>query len=408
MPELLEHQSFNDFTANELKKLHKFIRKNKLDKVLTVHPDEIKAHSYVGIIKCGKLQIEILPKLLSAENADKQTILTNLLYMLSFTKKLDINVSDSAIIDQCKNPFLEVLIREYATSLFAGLKRQTPKSYIQIAENLSFWKGKMKLGEHIRYNCCNKGKIYCEYDEFSEDNILNQLFYFIAECLYNITNSTQNKKLLQLIKNHYSDITFRCFDYARAQNIRLRRNQEIFAKPLKLAKMFLQNTMIDISHRRMENIVLLWDMNLLFEEFVFELIRRKCNCQKFGVKAQKRKKLLRTDNGKRRDTRIDIYFERGDDKIIIDTKYKEFRQLSDFSPQDVYQVSTYCLLHDAERAILIYPQWQQINDCMLCELNTDDENKHYKIRFKTINICQNIKENLPAIVDDLNNMLEVI
>ena len=49
------------------------------------------------------------------------------------------------------------------------------KKYITEQDNLNVLKGKYLINENIKYNF-TKNKIYCEYDEFSENNSLNQFF----------------------------------------------------------------------------------------------------------------------------------------------------------------------------------------------------------------------------------------
>ena len=74
----------------------------------------------------------------------------------------------------------------------------------------------------------------------------------------------------------------------------------------------------------------------------------------------------------------------------MDTKYKKFESLSDFSNADVFQVSTYCLLHDTKKAILIYPQWNNFaQPTQICHLNTPQED--YTIQFSTVNLQKDLK-----------------
>ena len=201
----------------DLTGLRNYLKRQKLENVLDVYADSIKANSWVGVIKYKKTTIQILPKLISPngneednnkendnknkKDKEKETILKNLIYMLSFTKRLDIKTNEVAKLSKENNPFLEILIREFANSLFECLKRLTPQRYIREENNLNYLKGKIKFSENIRYNCSNSAKFYCEYDEYSENNILNQLFLFVSTCLYYLTNNGYNKKTLKLIMN---------------------------------------------------------------------------------------------------------------------------------------------------------------------------------------------------------------
>lgn len=386
----------NELESCNLDKLQAYLKCRNLDSALKVTRHGIKTKSWVGVIKYKNLHLEILPKLISADanndgeisEAERSIILKNLIYMLSYTKNLDIKTNDNAKLATEKNPFIEILIREFANSLFESLKRLTPKRYVREEENLNYLKGKIKFSENIRYNCTNQAKFYCEYDEFSENNLLNQLFLFVSTCLYNISNNSYNKKTLKFIINYYSDISFVRFDKFKVRKIKLTRNQELFKKAFNLAKMFVEQTSVDLSKNKFENITLVWDMNKLFEEFIFELIKRKIpECKAI---AQKPKRLLKRENVTRRDTRIDILIQ--NPQVIIDTKYKKFTNFDDISSADIYQVTTYCLLHNYKRAILLYPQYDK-KAPDICDYQLNCAENNYHIDFCTVNLKNNDLKN---------------
>ena len=401
MRESIAIKEYSEIKENKLEscnidKLQAYLKCQKLESALKVTRHGIKTKSWVGVIKYKNLHLEILPKLISEDaNNDKKIseeerniILKNLIFMLSYTKNLDIKTNDNAKLSTEKNPFIEILIREFATSLFEALKRLTPKRYVREEENLNYLKGKIKFSENIRYNCTNQAKFYCEYDEFSENNLLNQLFLFVSTCLYNISNNSYNKKTLKFIINYYSDISFVRFDKFKVRKIKLTRNQELFKKPFKLAKMFVEQTSVDLSKNKFENITLVWDMNKLFEEFIFELIKRKIpECKAI---AQKPKRLLKRENVTRRDTRIDILIQ--NPQVIIDTKYKKFTNFDDISSADIYQVTTYCLLHNYKRAILLYPQYDK-KEPDICDYQLNCAENNYHIDFCTVNLKNNDLKN---------------
>lgn len=394
----------------DLDKLQAYLKCKNLEQALKVTRFGIKAKSWVGIIKYKKYQFQILPKLICNLH-DNQYILNNLIYMLSYTKKLDIKMSETTKLCATKNPFIEVLIREYAKSLFNCLKRTTPKKYEREEDNLNYLKGKIKFTENIRYNVINPTKFYCEYDEFSENNKLNQLFLFVSTCLYNISNDCFNKKTLKFIMNYFNDINFVQFDKFNIKKIKLSKNQELFKKSFNLAKMFLENSSIDLSKNKFENITLVWDMNKLFEEFIYEILKKyekNLNCR---VYAQKGRKLLVGDTNKKRNTYVDILIEINNKKVVLDTKYKKLETINDFSNTDVFQVSTYCLLHKANHAILLYPQWTDKKPDKEFFLNTDNFKKlgRYKIYFKTINLKHTyLEDNICEIIDEIDKILKVI
>ncbi len=408
-----EEKKESELQGLDLVGFRNYLNRQKLSSVIDVYSDSIKSSQWVGVIKYKKTIIQILPKLI-CDNDDNKTILKNLIYMLSFTKRLDIKTNEVAKLSKEKNPFMEILIREFADSLFDCLKRLTPQKYIREENNLNYLKGKIKFSVNIRYNCSNSAKFYCEYDEYSENNVLNQLFLFVSTCLYSISSNNYNKKILKFITNYYADIDLVRFDKVKAEKIKLSRNQEMFKKPFMLAKMFIENATVDLTKNRLENIILLWDMNKLFEEFVFELLKR--NEKEFGdwkFYAQKGKFLFKNNQDKCRMTNVDIFAENGKEKIIIDTKYKKFETLKDVSNSDIYQLTTYCLLHDATKGILLYPKWkdnkkEDNNDKKEpFILNTGRNDSKINIDFKTIDLKKNeLKKEDNKIIKDLKYLLK--
>ncbi|MBR4891769.1 MAG: hypothetical protein IKZ34_01120 [Alphaproteobacteria bacterium] len=380
--------------------LEHFLQKNKLDKVLSFGRKGIKASSYVGVIKYKNIQFEILPKL-SSKNEDDNQILKNLFYMLSFTKKLNVKNNKSASLSACSNPFLEILIGAFAEGLFDALKRCAPKGYIVRSENVKYLKGRLNLPSHIKYNSFNQSRFFCDYDEFSENNVLNQLFLYVATCLYSVCRTQQNKKLLKLIINFYSDVDFVCFDNKDLSVIKLSRAQSGFEMPLKLAKMFVEKTSVDMSAHKFENIALIWDMNFLFEEFVAEFLKRyKQDLDIKYISCQHSRKLLISEENDRgyASTYVDVFLVMNNGKkLVLDTKYKNNQgQFGEFSNADVFQVTTYCRLHDCHNAILLYPA---------ADKNKNDEHS-YRLNVDTGIEELHVKTSRIYIMDDLQKETE--
>ena len=146
----------------DLAGLEKYLERNNLSSALKITPTGIKANYHVGVIKYKNFQLQILPKLIAEKENDEdkqnEQILKNLIFMLSYTKKLDIKTTESVNLSKSQNPFLEVLIKEFANSLFDALKRLTPKNYIREEDNLSYLRGKIRFSDNIRYNCVNQAK----------------------------------------------------------------------------------------------------------------------------------------------------------------------------------------------------------------------------------------------------------
>ena len=110
------------FTQRDLDRIENFNAKIRALKRLSTNvlevvyshgrPKSLKTTSFVGVIPIGNWTIEILPK--TAKDVDKEKTrrqaVRNLLYMLSFTKKLTVKEVDVSTLHKVDDDFFEVLI----------------------------------------------------------------------------------------------------------------------------------------------------------------------------------------------------------------------------------------------------------------------------------------------------------
>ena len=417
-------------SQNLVQSFEVYLNKNGLSQVFNLTPTTIKAQNYVGVIKFKNYQFQILPKLLKDDSDEDNHILKNLTYMLSYTRHLNILDRDISVLAKSQNPFLELLIKNYADSLFEALKKQVARNYIKKEENINVIKGKLLFKEHIKYNMDNKAWFYCGYDEFSENNLLNQLFKFVSECLSQVTTSASTKKTLKYIKDILVDIDFKVIKPCDIKALKLTRTQSTFDKPYKLAKMFIENSSIDLRQRNFKTISIVFDMNLLFEEFIFELINKhKFWFDQNGVpirkiSAQKAKRLFRSSKdlldkdsqilSSFKNTYSDILIEFDNNTfLILDTKYKlKSGERSDLDNQDIYQMLAYKAIHsnkDSQRwpeILLLYPEDKK-RFAWAHYINTNIDTDNF-VALGSVNLKQNLKANKEKLLEELKDIFKAV
>lgn len=359
----------------QAKKFQKFLEEKQLAHALDFGLEGITTCAHVGIIRFADFQLNILPKIIGEEDS---LCLENLMFMLRYTRKLEIHSMDSAEISQTKQPFLEVLIAHYANILLNALQRHIPHQYETQEDNLSTIKGRILFAKNHLVNTANLARTYCQFDEFTPDNILNQTLKFVSHALQGLTTVSQTRQKLLKINAVYEDVTLRPVAYAETQKIILNRNHTMFKKPLELAQMFLQNSTISLHNHTFTNLAILFDMNKLFEEFVATALEQAFPGQ---VKIQNKLKIIEDIDGipgTSYTIRPDILF--GKD-TIIDTKYKRLSLPEDKpSEADIYQMLAYSKFYGVKNIILCYPTYQknyhllsvlEDNDCSITLLTLD-------------------------------------
>lgn len=357
------------------KKFQKFLEEKQLAHALDFGLEGITTCAHVGIIRFADFQLNILPKIIGEEDS---LCLENLMFMLRYTRKLEIHSMDSAEISQTKQPFLEVLIAHYANILLNALQRHIPHQYETQEDNLPTVKGRILFAKNHLVNAANLARTYCQFDEFTPDNLLNQTLKFVSHALQKLTSVSQTRQKLLKINAVYEDVTLRPVAYAETQKIILNRNHTMFKEPLELAQMFLQNSTISLHNHTFTNLAILFDMNKLFEEFVATALEQAFPGQ---VKIQNKLKIIEDIDGipgTSYTIRPDILF--GKD-TIIDTKYKRLSLPEDKpSEADIYQMLAYSKFYGVKNIILCYPTYQknyhllsvlEDNDCSITLLTLD-------------------------------------
>ena len=348
--------SYQELGLNQeqAKKFQRFLADKNLSHAIDFQLDGISTCAHVGIIRFADFQLNILPKIIGEEDS---VCLENLMFMLRYTNELEIHPLETAKITSTRQPFLEILITHYANILLNALSRHIPHKYETFEDNLSTIKGKICFPQHFKQNAANSAKIYCQFDEFTPNNLLNQTLLFVTHALYTLTQIQGTRHKLATIKAIYEDVDLRVVSYNQTKKIILNRNQTIFKDPLALARLFLQHSSISLHNYTFSNLAILFDMNKLFEEFVATALTKVFPGQ---VVAQREQTIVENIGGfpnTKYTIRPDILFR---EDTIIDTKYK-ILNLPENKPSeaDIYQMLAYARFYKRPNVILCYPTFRQ-------------------------------------------------
>lgn len=400
----------------KLRKLYKtesdIIQVQKLPKKLPT----IKATSYVGVIRVGRKSIQVIPKIArNDDDTDSYTkmAISNLLYMLSFTRKLSIKEADLASLRRVDDDFYEVLIFLFAKNLLSLIQNDINKQYVSQEENLPYLKGKLQFAEHIKKNSINRTNFYLQYDEFCEDNPLNQILKYTVHLLSNNTKSFRNLKMLRELSFLFSDITLRRISEEDFKKIHLNRLNGIYEPVLNLAKVFICQSSLEMSADNISTFSFMFDMNALFEEYVGEMMRRSCRDAYPSITLQKpcwnlveSKIVDGQDAGPLFNMRPDISLGHKYDQpeVIIDTKYKLLEKKDrkeGVSQADMYQMHAYSKKYNCPNIILLYPQKNGEQDQQI-DFKVDDNTL---VKVRGIDICRDLKKDRVQVEQDLRKVV---
>ena len=312
----------------------------------------IKFNSYVGVIQVGKTVIEILPK--ADKNNDENKWRNILIGMLRTVYNFDVKAPTQSSLKIKPNSILElyfeIFVKEVEYLLHTGLSKQ----YRKIENNLNSLKGRILFSKHVQKNLIHKEKFFVNYTTYDKEHILHKLLYKTLKLLQKInTNVALQSKICALLLDFpempdikVTEDTFNKITYSR--------KTEAYRNAINIAKLLLLNYHPDIRGGSNSVLALMFDMNKLWEEFVYRSLKKylkDCKISKqvhnpFWKCELKSKKII-----------PDIVINKGKKKcVVLDTKWKILDDNAEnMSDSDLKQVFIYSLYFKAQKVALVYP-----------------------------------------------------
>lgn len=171
-----EHQTIERLTDAEETLLDK-LRGPRNERPFEVGWRETRATSFVGVVQLPQTTLQILPKMYQHEDAKEREATANLLFLLSYTRKLDITEPEISGLTAWRAPFSEILFWVFAHRLWDAVHREILRGYVTIEDRLDVLKGRwLVVAQAGRTDGWRRDRFDVAYDEFTEDNLPNRLF----------------------------------------------------------------------------------------------------------------------------------------------------------------------------------------------------------------------------------------
>lgn len=312
----------------------------------------VKFNSFVGVIQVGNTTIEVLPK--ADKNEDKSQWRNVLIGMLQAVGLFTIHAPSTSSLHTKSNSILdlyfELFVYEVEGLLHKGLVKQCRKTEGQ-QKSL---KGALQFNKHIQYNLIHKERFYVNHTVYDKEHALHKILYKALLLLKKInTNNMLGSRIGNLLLDFpempHVKITESLFD-----KLSYNRKTENYRHAIEIARLLLLNYHPDLSKGRKDVLALMFDMNLLWEQFVYASIRR-FKVEGLTITAQTSKYFWKPDKGNRSTIRPDIVINKGrEDCVVLDTKWKNLKGTNP-SPDDLRQMFVYHKYYKALKVALVYP-----------------------------------------------------
>jgi 5-methylcytosine-specific restriction enzyme subunit McrC len=343
-------------SKSELDKLYEFNDKNE-NKYFTGIRDGIKFNHFVGVIQIGGLTIEILPK------ADKKTTTTKedfakwrsaLLNMLAICRKIKLESVSEASLNKRYYSLLDLYFDLFLDEVMFLLRNGLIKKYHNQSSNSVALKGRIIFSKQIQQNLIHQERFYTSHQVYDYEHTINQILLKALNVLSNIVTNTNIKERVARVNLDFPEIREVEITKAHFDSIKETRKTEPYKEALKIAKMIILNYSPDIRNGQEDMLALLFDMNKLWEEFIYRMLLRN-NDSTLSVNFQNSQAFW---EGKtiRPDLVISKTASTGKvDDYIIDTKWKII-DANNPADDDLKQMFAYNIFWDAGKSILLYPK----------------------------------------------------
>lgn len=342
------------------------------DGVLEHGRKAIKARGVVGIVVAEDCSLEILPKIDFDDDAtdevrEKGRVRRRLVHMLAKALDIRLDVGKVTELDWQNSTLLEVLIKLFAQKLIEAVRQGMPRSYIPHEEDLKALRGRVDHVRQFTILAVNPSKLACCFDELAPDIALNQIMKAAVNKLLGLSRSSANQQILRELAFVYADVSNVPIERLPWQRVRFDRTNARWRELYDLARLLLYDRYQNTTVGGENGFALLFEMNVLFEQYVARTLARLLIGTDLKVIQQGGLRYcLNSEAGGLFQTKPDILIKSGDQTVqIIDTKWKRISSRIDdrkqgISQADVYQMFVYARLYQCPRLTLLFPHHNKL------------------------------------------------
>tara|TARA_R110002110_G_scaffold85816_4_gene223685 strand:- start:9836 stop:11140 length:1305 start_codon:yes stop_codon:yes gene_type:complete len=335
----------------------------------------LRARGVVGVIATESCQLEILPKIEGAgeQEPSDASLRDRLIHMLGVVHDLRIDSGAMTQLGWQRDTVLELLIRLFCQKLADAVRQGMLRRYLEQEDDLPSLRGRLDVNRQFLRHAVAPQKLACRFDDLSPDIALNQVMRAVITRLSRLAQAPDNQRMLRELNFAYADVTEVAAGALRWDQITLDRTNQRWRDLLSLARLFLSDRHQDTSGGTIDGHALLFEMNVLFEQYVARLLTRALAGTDLSVSSQggHRDCLYDGETGRFR-TRPDIIIRQRDRVVmIIDTKWKRMSPRIDdpkqgVSQSDVYQLMAYSQLYRCPNVMLLYPHHGELPPDPIC------------------------------------------
>lgn len=240
------------------------------------------------------------------------------------------------------------------------IKRGLNKEYILKSEYTLSLKGKINVSKSINLNTLSNKKMYCEYDEYSENSYMNRILKTAAIELIrsNRIKMDKRKNELKKVMLYFNNISMIDRKSINWNTLRYNRNNKTYKILMNISYLILEGLIVNNNNGKEEFAKFIDDqkMHRLYEKFILEYFRYHYPEFSAGLPPIKWKVEENSYIDLLPKMQTDIVLKNDGKELIIDAKY--YSKILQYNPmfdttsirnRDLYQIFTYVKNEDIKR-----------------------------------------------------------
>ena len=320
-------------------------------------PKGVKFNQYVGVIQVGNITIEILPKISqTVEKGDKAKWQKVLIDMLRECRWMQVYANDKAALRFKPNSILEAYLELFIQECEDIVRQGLVKKYRAVDNNCGVLKGKLLFQKQIQLNLVHKEKFYTRHQLFDKENVFNQILLKALKLIPAISQSPFLKDRVMNLTLSFPELEDIFVHPAMFESLVYDRKTTRYKEAIEIAAMLLLNYRPDISTGHNHVLAILFDMNDLWEEYIYRQLNRH-KPTNWIISAQSSKnfwKFSESNSSKTIRPDIVIHNQTNNVKVVLDTKWK-IPDNNIPSDVDLKQMFVYNEYWNGQNALLVYP-----------------------------------------------------
>jgi 5-methylcytosine-specific restriction enzyme subunit McrC len=319
--------------------------------------DGIKFSNYVGVIQIGGLTLEILPKADRKHHQEKKDYdawQNVLLRMLATCDHVNVHSVSEASLSRRYHSLLDLYFILYLDELSRLIHQGLIKKYRNTHGNVAALKGRIIFPKNLQHNLIHKERIYTDHQLYDYEHLLNQVLLKGLSVLSIVSQNPLITDRIHRVKLDFPEIREIPITRFHFDKLKINRKSEPYRRALDIARMIILNFRPDIISGNENMLALLFDMNKLWEEYVYRMLLKQTGPD-VSVSFQNSKKFWENKNI-RPDLVVAHTNSFGDtERYIIDTKWKII-DAQHPSDDDLKQMFAYNAYWEADKSMLLYPR----------------------------------------------------